>query len=412
MQSRELASIACNLCGGTEVTVLSRRSRSGKPLRTVACTACGLVWSDPRPHDARRFYEDEYRVAYKGTFEPKAKHVLRAGRVALARWRAIAPYLRPRMRALDVGAGGGEFAYLLKTRGFEVVGVEPNRGYGEYAAREYGLHIERGFVDDVALSPASFDLITIWHVLEHTQDPGAVLARLRAALRPDGVLVVEVPNVESTCQSPRNTFHEAHLYNFNAATLQQLGRKVGLDAAALMLSADGGNITAIFKSTSEPAPATDWTLAGNHARVAGIVRAHARRPHALTLHPYRRAWGRLARTMNEWFTLRSAPRGRALLDRLYKEETTEPVPAARAPRLWPAVAALYALAIFIEEFFVDFLLPARGWTEPEAVTSYFALQSAAWLALLWTAGRKGVHSHRIVALAVAALPVYALPAYC
>jgi uncharacterized Zn finger protein len=78
-------SIPCNLCGGIEVSILSNRSRSGKPLQTVICQACGLVWSDPRPHDARQFYEEEYRLSYKHTYSPKSKHVLRAGRVALYR---------------------------------------------------------------------------------------------------------------------------------------------------------------------------------------------------------------------------------------------------------------------------------------------------------------------------------------
>ncbi|MBH0181271.1 MAG: glycosyltransferase family 9 protein [Nitrospira sp.] len=49
-QEAESSSIPCNLCGGTEVSTLSNRSRSGKPLRTVICKSCGLVWSDPRPH--------------------------------------------------------------------------------------------------------------------------------------------------------------------------------------------------------------------------------------------------------------------------------------------------------------------------------------------------------------------------
>jgi 2-polyprenyl-3-methyl-5-hydroxy-6-metoxy-1,4-benzoquinol methylase len=409
VQTRETAAIACNLCGGHEVTVLSRRSRSGRPLRTVACSACGLVWSDPRPHDARRFYEDEYRLAYKHTFEPKPKHVLRAGKVALARLRAIEPYLRPAARVLDVGAGGGEFAYLLQSRGHDVLGVEPNRGYADYAAREYGLRIERGFIDDVALPPESFDVITIWHVLEHTEDPAAVLARLRSALKPDGVLIVEVPNVEATCQAPRSTFHEAHLYNFNRATLACIATKVGLQPLALTLSPDGGNILAAFGPQSTPAAAAACALPGNCDRVATIVRGHARRPHWLTAHPYRRAARRLARAVAERVALLGAPRGRALLDRLYAVDGSD---SRAGPALWPAIAALYALAIVVEEVFVDALLPARGWTESEALAPYFAVQSVALAGVLWHRTRRGMQARHAAVLAAAALPVYALPVYC
>lgn len=220
-------SIPCNLCGGTEVSILSTRSRSGNPLRTVICQACGLVWSDPRPHDARQFYEAEYRLAYKNTYSPKPKHVVRAGKVALSRFGKIAQLLSSQKTVLDVGTGGGEFAYLLQSLGHVVNGIEPNRGYADHSIQQYGLTVRVGFVQDATFDPASFDIVTIWHVLEHTEDPGFILARLRSWLKPDGVLVVEVPNVEATCQAPRNTFHEAHLYNFNVVSLRRLAKSRG-----------------------------------------------------------------------------------------------------------------------------------------------------------------------------------------
>jgi hypothetical protein len=106
-EQEEPCSIPCNLCGGTEVVHLSNRSRSGKPLRTVICRACGLVWSDPRPHDTRQFYEEEYRLAYKHTYRPKAKHILRAGKVALSRFEKMKDLLASPKAVLDVGSGGG-----------------------------------------------------------------------------------------------------------------------------------------------------------------------------------------------------------------------------------------------------------------------------------------------------------------
>lgn len=324
---------ACPLCGDTRATVLSRRGRSGRPLRTVACVNCGLVRSDPRPHDVRRFYEDDYRLAYKGTFAPRRKHVVRAGLVALARLQAIAPHLHGRMRVLDVGSGGGEFAYLLQRAGHDVRGIEPNRGYAEYASREYGLDIARGFVGDAPLADAEFDLITIWHVLEHTEDPAAVLAKLGRALRPGGTLVVEVPNVEATCQSPRSTFHEAHLYDFNIATLERMAMKAGLRPVTSGLSDDGGNITAVFHPDVASAGAErDWSLPGNHQRVAAIVRGHTRLRHWLSPHPYRRALRRLRRMLAERRATRGDASGRQLLDALY----------ARALGEQPAVEALAA----------------------------------------------------------------------
>lgn len=317
------AQIACNLCGAREATILSTRSRSGAPLRTVCCTGCGLVWSDPRPHEVRQFYESDYRLAYKDTFEPRPKHVLRAGRVALSRLERIAHLMRPGMKILDIGAGGGEFACLLASQGHQVRGIEPNRGYAAYARAQYGLDIVDGFVGDVALQEAQWDLITVWHVLEHTEDPGAVLGQLRRALAPGGMLVVEVPNVEATCQSPRSSFHEAHLYNFNRDTLHALAASQGLGVRGGGLSPDGGNLTAIFCAEGSAASACAG-LPGNHDRVAAIVQAHTLWRYLLSPATWARSWRRLSGQWQErrWLAGqgvgRGAVKGRDLLQRLYR----------------------------------------------------------------------------------------------
>ncbi|MGH8696433.1 MAG: class I SAM-dependent methyltransferase [Burkholderiales bacterium] len=322
----EPCSIPCDLCGGSDVSVLATRSRSGAPLRTVICRACGLVWSDPRPHDARQFYETDYRVAYKGAYEPRPKHVLRAGKVALSRLEKIRSLLDGgRKRILDVGTGGGEFAYLLSKLGHDVRGIEPNRGYAEYSVREYGLAIDVGFMQDVALPAGSFDVITIWHALEHTESPSSVLDRLRRALGAGGALVVEVPNVEATCQSPTSTFHEAHLYNFNVASLRGAAEKVGLEETHHMISSDGGNVTMFLgrrpSGTDAPQGAP---IPGNCARISGIVSRHTGLRHYATRHPYARAWGRLQRSLNEKREIAKLGGGRRLLDSLYSRALGTP----------------------------------------------------------------------------------------
>jgi len=311
-------SIPCNLCGGKEVAILSNRSRSGKPLQTVICRACGLVWSDPRPHEARQFYEEEYRLSYKQAYSPKPKHVLRAGKVALSRFEKIAQLLSYRKTALDVGTGGGEFAYLLQTLGHSVSGVEPNRGYADHSIRDYGLNVQVGFVQDAVFSPESFDVVTIWHVLEHTEDPGGVLGLLRSWLKVDGMLVVEVPNVESTCQAPKNTFHEAHLYNFNVVSLRRLAKKHGMHEAWHLISRDGGNIT-MFLTPSQPSleGPCETVILGNYEWVSRIVRGHSNFRRHLTPLPYLRAWQRLHRSLTERHETAGITSGKALLDQLY-----------------------------------------------------------------------------------------------
>lgn len=402
-----LAEAPCNLCGGRAVTVLAHRSRSGAPLRTVACRRCGLVWSDPRPHDVRHFYETDYRLTYKRAYQPKPKHVLRAGGVALSRMEKIRPYLRSRMRVLDVGSGGGEFAYLLRSLGHDVCGVEPNRGYADYSANQYGLDVVRGFVTDVDLPSTHYDLITIWHVLEHTEDPLTVIKRLAGALRPDGVLVVEVPNVEATCQSPASTFHEAHLYNFNAATLGLLAAKCGLYTRSMSVASDGGNLTALFT----PLPVADGTaLPGNHDRISSVVSRHTPLPHYASLHPYRRFVKRMIRGASEWIASRRAGGARESLDRLFAPALTRPERSLGAKLDWKVILATYAAALLLEWVLLD-KLPANGWSESRGLGVYVALQC------LMVAGvvrmmRVPMGSRSLYGVGAWAVPLFALPIYC
>ncbi len=316
-------SITCNLCSGKDISVLSNMSRSGKSLRTVICKSCGLVWSDPRPYEAKQFYEEEYRLVYKNTYTPKPKHILRAGKVALSRLDKIHRLISSPKAILDVGSGGGEFAYLLASLGHHVSGIEPNRGYAEYSMKEYGLTVHVGFVQDRVLPLEAFDVITMWHVLEHTEDPGAVLDRLRSWLKSDGMLVVEVPNVEAICQSPKSTFHEAHLYIFNIATLRGLAEKSSLHEAGHTISSDGGNITMFLRRTDSPIGDSGGApIHGNYQRVSAIVRGHTSLRHYLTLTPYRRVLQRFRRSYAEKRQTACFQSGKDLLTMLYHHTRT------------------------------------------------------------------------------------------
>jgi len=229
----------------------------------------------------------------------------------------------------------------------------PHRGYSGFSAAHYGLQVRRGFIDEVDLPAEHFDLVTIWHVLEHTDDPAQVLARLRAALRPGGTLVVEVPSIEATCQSPASTFHEAHVYTFSAGTLRRMAEKAGLQVDRLTRSADGGNLTAHLRRPLAPAaaPAT-LSIAGEHDRIVSVLRAHRPWRHLLTAHPYRRLAARLARTLQERWQTRRPTAPRALLDDLYAQPTAPVAPAPGLP-LWVLLLAASAVAIALEWLMLD-----------------------------------------------------------
>ncbi|HWC28004.1 MAG TPA: class I SAM-dependent methyltransferase [Solirubrobacteraceae bacterium] len=103
---------------------------------------------------------------------------------------------RPPGRLLDIGAGRGRFVAHALAAGWDAAGIEPSLR-GSAAARALAVPLQQASVDDAAVESGSLDAATLWHVLEHLDEPAPALARIAAWLRPGGLLLVGVPNLAS-----------------------------------------------------------------------------------------------------------------------------------------------------------------------------------------------------------------------
>ena len=99
----------------------------------------------------------------------------------------------PPGRLLDVGCGSGAYGASLIRLGWQVDGIEPDARAAELARRQ-GLTVQQTSAEEAILPESAYDVITLWHSLEHLHNPVAVLRNLRPALKQDGLLLVEVPN--------------------------------------------------------------------------------------------------------------------------------------------------------------------------------------------------------------------------
>ena len=242
---------ACPLSNSHSAYVVSDKDRHGKNLRNVISKESGLIFVDPIPFEnTEEFYKKEYPKSYKGIITPKRKHIYRAGKNALSRYNRIKSTVDIGDTILDAGSSSGEFVYLLKSRGHKAKGLEANQGYAMFGKEELGIDVEIKAFSEFE-SELKFDAITMFHVLEHLENPTYDLNHLISFLKPSGYLIIEVPNIMYAKMSFSNKWHPGHLFSYCQSTLYKLANKISMEVVFCEAIEDGGNLFSVFRKTSE-----------------------------------------------------------------------------------------------------------------------------------------------------------------
>ncbi len=156
----------------------------------MECSLCALVFDRGAAWD-RDYYEHERVSAIdEGKLRARRRNVLQRARLCER-------VLRKDSRLLDIGCGEGLFLMELRRRVAEVIGLEPTLKYVDYAKRELNLNVRQGVIEEADFPAGHFDVITMFHVLEHLEDPAKALKRISSWLKPGGHLIIEVPNIKS-----------------------------------------------------------------------------------------------------------------------------------------------------------------------------------------------------------------------
>ena len=192
-----------------------------------------MLITSPQPslENLGRYYESEDYISHtdnKRSLFEKAYHFVK--NIALKnKLNLINLEQSQKGRILDIGAGTGDFLLTAKNDGWETVGVEPSE-------RAKNIAIQKGisFVNEIdALENNSFDVITMWHVLEHVPNLELQIQELKRLLKPTGTLIVAVPNFKSYDAKYYNEFWAAydvpiHFWHFSKKAIQSLFEKVDM----------------------------------------------------------------------------------------------------------------------------------------------------------------------------------------
>jgi 2-polyprenyl-3-methyl-5-hydroxy-6-metoxy-1,4-benzoquinol methylase len=229
----------CQLCGSDKHRVLFEES----PYSVLRCLDCGLVFVTPRlaPDALQSVYGERYwksdspKTQGYSDYAADEPLYLKTFRRRLGALRLPAGR---KLKVLDVGCAAGFFLRVMREQGHDVYGVELSAAIAQHAKHHLGderIHV--GTLDTLPadrFGAGSFDLITMWDVVEHVTDPQALLRQAKSLLSPEGSLLIETQNVDSAFavmlgRRWHHYKHQEHLYHFNPQTIQRLLEQTGFE---------------------------------------------------------------------------------------------------------------------------------------------------------------------------------------
>jgi 2-polyprenyl-3-methyl-5-hydroxy-6-metoxy-1,4-benzoquinol methylase len=152
-------------------------------------------------------------------------------------------------RLLDVGCAAGFFMAVAQGEGWQVQGVDPSSFVANYARSQLGMHVYQGTLQDANFPSESWDVVTLWDVLEHMPDPRQELVEIHRVLKRRGILALETQNIDSLLpkilgNSWGHYGHHLHLFHFTPKTITRILAETGFRVVKIT-SKDAGKVSSI-----------------------------------------------------------------------------------------------------------------------------------------------------------------------
>jgi len=258
----------CPLCSSDTISIyLNSRDYflSGEPFALFKCSSCGFVFTQDYPEEQEmgKYYESDEYLSHNDSSKGFADRIYRLVRkIMLRRKKRMVKQITglKKGKILDIGSGSGHFALTMKKAGWQANGIEINSKARKLSASKLGLEIFDP-KEITTLKTASFDCITLWHVLEHFHEPFEYYREIMRLLKPGGICITALPNCSSSDARHYREFWAAfdvprHLWHFTPSTFALFAEKTGFRTEKIMnLPADVFYISYVsekYKESSNP----------------------------------------------------------------------------------------------------------------------------------------------------------------
>lgn len=193
----------CLVCNSSLTAFFSAKdfTVSHETFGIMNCPSCSLLITNPRPdiNSIVKYYQSEDYISHSGTSKGLINKLYNLAKSFNINSKCSLVHKSSGIktgRILDYGCGRGDFLLFMKQKGWAVDGAEPDEKAARAASLQCGIKIISPN-DVFSLPDSSFDVITLWHVLEHVHRLNETVAKLKSLLKPGGTLVIAVPNYES-----------------------------------------------------------------------------------------------------------------------------------------------------------------------------------------------------------------------
>lgn len=233
----------CPLCKSDQNELLFSNSRGNKPLNNYVCDDCGFIYTYPRISN-----EEVSELYLKGAFskearkssEPDLAKFIQTETWALERLhlleQKIPEFFSKSKSCLEIGCGTGSFLWMLKSRGHEVKGIEPDSKFVNVAVDRYDINVESVLFDD-SYDSKTYDFICNFHVIEHVLDPRNFVKNMFSKLKEDGFVYIECPSIDDIYTKDLNTFFwDVHVNTFSNKSLPWLLESEGFSITELFMN--------------------------------------------------------------------------------------------------------------------------------------------------------------------------------
>ncbi len=226
---------SCPVCNSSQwenFYQVTDHSITKEAFNLIRCRDCHLVVTSPQPESEilSRYYQSDNYISHSGSPSSLLNFAYLQARKISLRWkRNIISSQKPPGKLLDLGCGTGEFLQVMQQTGWHVSGIEPNQS----ARKKAEKLVNKSILESLDQPTDSFDIITLWHVLEHLPDLNTTVEKLKAILKPDGRFLIAVPNYNSHDAQYYKEFWAGydvprHLWHFNQKAMVLFLQKHGL----------------------------------------------------------------------------------------------------------------------------------------------------------------------------------------